>query len=230
MWGYWQDRESVINNKYLDKFWTAIHIDTISYTTYIRHALIRCRTGEVGWVERVRVKCGHIDNYEVNDHIDDINHLGWVELIECDFILNWVVYNRNTSVLCSAICLNIQSMLQTIFFTGKLIIIFYDAIIILIGVISEKPFRNIENVEQWTLFLVIRTHYRQYSILYTNQYTGTGVGVSETMKLHNILKQTETILAVPITCHFNKYLIVSLFYFKFYSCLSQQSLLFSNFT
>ena len=63
--GSWQDKKLVINNKYLDKFWTAIHIDTISYTTYIRHALIRCRTGEVGWVERVTVKCGHIDNYEV---------------------------------------------------------------------------------------------------------------------------------------------------------------------
>ena len=47
-------------------------------------------------------------------------------------------------------------MIQTIFFTGKLIIIFYDAIIILIGVLLEKPFRNIENVQQWTLVLVIR--------------------------------------------------------------------------
>ena len=47
--GSWQDKKLVINNKYLDKFWTAIHIDTISYTTYIRHALIRCSTGEVGW-------------------------------------------------------------------------------------------------------------------------------------------------------------------------------------
>ena len=32
---YWQDQKSVINNKYLDKFWTGIHIDTISY----QHAL-----------------------------------------------------------------------------------------------------------------------------------------------------------------------------------------------
>ena len=63
--GSWQDKKLVINNKYLDKFWTAIHIDTISYTTYIRHALIRWRTGEVGWLERVTGKCGHIDNYEV---------------------------------------------------------------------------------------------------------------------------------------------------------------------
>ena len=43
-------------------------------------------------------------------------------------------------------------------YTGKLIIILYEAIIILIGVILEKPFRNIENVQQWTLFLVIRRH------------------------------------------------------------------------
>ena len=63
--GSWQDKKLVINNKYLDKFWTAIHIDTILYTTYIRHALIRWRTGKVGWVERVTVKCGHIDNYLV---------------------------------------------------------------------------------------------------------------------------------------------------------------------
>ena len=49
----------------------------------------------------------------------------------------------------------IRSCLTLLFFTGKFIIIFYDAIIILIGVILEKPFRNIENVEQWTLFLVI---------------------------------------------------------------------------
>ena len=60
--GSWQDKKLVINNKYLDKFWTAIHIDTISYTTYIRHALIRCRTG---LLERVTGKCGQIDNYEV---------------------------------------------------------------------------------------------------------------------------------------------------------------------
>ena len=81
-----------------------------------------------------------------------------MEIIESDFILNWVVFNTNTSVLSSAICLNIimiRSCLTLLFFTGKFIIIFYDAIIILIGVILEKPFRNIENVEQWTLFLVI---------------------------------------------------------------------------
>ena len=58
--GSWQDKKLVINNKYLDKFWTAIHIDTISYTTYIRHALIRGRTGEVGWVERVTVKVARL--------------------------------------------------------------------------------------------------------------------------------------------------------------------------
>ena len=66
-----------------------------------------------------------------------------------------------------------QIMLWTIFFTGKLIIIFYDAIIILIGVILEKPFRNIENVEQWTLFLVISIRNIIDNIqYYTLEYSG----------------------------------------------------------
>ena len=58
--------------------------------------------------------------------------------------------------LCSTICLNLVSDHHALSFShGKLIIILYNVIIIVIGVILEKPFRNIENVEQWTLFLVI---------------------------------------------------------------------------
>ena len=62
-------------------------------------------------------------------------------------------------------------------------------------------------------------HYRQYSILYCGSEV---VGVFKMQKLfHTILKQTETIPAVSITCHFNKYLIVSIFLYFVSSCLCQ---------
>ena len=68
-----------------------------------------------------------------------------MKIIESDPIWNVDVYHGLTSVL--AICLSY-------FLSGNLIFILYDVIIRqVVRAYIGKPFYNIENVEQWTLFL-----------------------------------------------------------------------------